>query len=337
MRVGVAIDETWSFFREIYADLSDHHYVEQFKPHELSPPFFQDRINRYLFRRDLQDFLSRQDVVFFEWASHWLAAASHMEKTCGVVTRLHRYEMYQWLERIDWNFVDRIIMVSQAKRSEFTHKFPEHAHKVVVIPVGISFRQFIRKETRFRGNLGTLCHLAPRKRVYDLILSFYELAKRHDGYHLHIGGGMRPLYSDYYDVLHALVHRLNLRDSVTLYCHVSEPSKWFSNIDIFISNSYSEGLQVSPMEAIASGCFCLSHWWDGADELLPEDDLFITEEELLEKILDFSEVSEAERQRRRDAQYARVRDRFDIEDTKVLIRKLTERVGSDWIRRSTAQ
>ena len=77
-------------------------------------------------------------MVFFEWASGLLASASHMAKTCGIVTRLHRYEMYRWADRINWDAVDRLILVSQAKLREFSAAFPQHVHKAVVIPEAVS-------------------------------------------------------------------------------------------------------------------------------------------------------------------------------------------------------
>ena len=80
MRVGVAIEETWSFFHEIYAELAQHHSVSQFKRHIVQPPFFRERINRYLFRRDLSSLLRNNQVVFFEWASELLVAASQHEE-----------------------------------------------------------------------------------------------------------------------------------------------------------------------------------------------------------------------------------------------------------------
>jgi glycosyltransferase involved in cell wall biosynthesis len=115
---------------------------------------------------------------------------------------------------------------------------------------------------------------------------------------------------------------------VTFYGDVADPSEWFGRIDVFVSNSYSEGLQVSPMEAIASGVYCLSHWWQGAEELLPEEDLCRTDRELMDKLLDYCNESESGRQARRERQRTIVSERFDIERTKVQIRQLVEEVGA---------
>lgn len=335
MRVGIAIEETWSFFNEIYAELDQHHQVSQFKRRTVQPPFFRERANRYLFQRDLSGLLRDNQVVFFEWASELLAAASHMPKTCGIVTRLHRYDMYRWAHQVNWEAVDKIILVSEAKRREFAAQYPQYAGKVVVIPEGTSPDKFKFASRPFAGDIGILCHLTPRKRVYELILDFYELVHPGQGqpansFHLHIGGGKHVMHGDYYYAMHTLVERLGLESRVTFYDNVPDPQNWFPKIDLFISNSYSEGLQLAPMEAMASGCYTLSHRWEGADELLPEANLYYTGAELRRLILEYRDAPEAEKLRRRQALRAIVCDKFDIHRIKVQIRQLVEEAGQSW-------
>lgn len=326
MRIGIVNEESWGFFNDVYSEFIEHHEVTIFKRRTFNPPIFQNRLNDYVFSRNFQHFLKHQDVVFFEWASELLVTATRMPKSCGIVTRLHRYELYQWADQICWDLVDRIILVSKAKQHEFVARFPGYASKTKVIPVGIQFEKFHPKGRTFNGDIGILCHLTPRKRVYELILAFYQLIKMRDGFHLHIGGGRHPRFGDYYEAIHNLVLKLRLNDRVTFYDHVTHPEDWYPEIDIFISNSYSEGLQVSPMEAIASGCYSLSHYWNGADELLPEENLYLTDQELIVKILEYSDLTVAEKQSRNTQLQAFVRDRFDSQKIKSQIRQIVEEV-----------
>ena len=126
MKLGIAIEETWDFFHEIYKDLSSRHETSLFKRRTTKLRVAHSRINNYYFRNDLRALMQQNDVVFFEWASHLLEAASHMPKSCGIVTRLHRYEMYQFAERIQC--VDRVILVAQNRPPPLS----AHAHKTVV-------------------------------------------------------------------------------------------------------------------------------------------------------------------------------------------------------------
>lgn len=326
MKLGVVIEETWSFFKEIYQDFQEHHQTELFERRKIKSPLFQDRLSWNAFRQDARAFLNRNDVIFFEWASEALANFSRLPKENGVVTRLHRYEMYHWVDKIDWSFVDRIIVVSDAKRTEFSAQFPAHAHKLVVIPEAISLEQFPYSQRSYKGNLGILCHLTPRKRVYELILAFSILAKDHPHFHLHIGGGEHSRFKDYYISLRDLVTRLGLDERVTFHGSISNPLAWYQEIDIFISNSYSEGLQVSPMEAMASGCYCLSHNWPGARQLLPAAKLYETDQELVDLILAYDSLSPAAQAAESAYLRAMVEQNFDVNKIKGKIRQVVEEV-----------
>lgn len=328
MRLGVAIEETWDFFHEIYADLEERYEVDLFQRREVSMPVFRERINRQRFNRDMRQFLVRNDIAFFEWASELLVAASHMPKTAGIVTRLHRYEMYKWADSVNWDNVDAVILVSRAKRDEFASRFPEHAAKAVVIPEAVSLQRFTVQEREFRGDIGTMCHLRPRKRVYDLIVTFAEMLGDGHDLHLHIAGGRAEGFAEYDVAVHSLVERLGIRDHVTFYGHVEQAEEWYRNIDIFVSNSYSEGLQVTPLEAIASGCYCLSHHWDGAEDLFSVSDLFLTNCELKDKVRAFCRLEEAEREAERCRQRTALIERCDVDQTKVQIRQVIERVAA---------
>lgn len=328
MKIGIATEETWSFLHEIYDDLAVRHPTDLFQRRVTSLPAFNVRANRWLLQRDLADFLGNNDVVFFEWASELLAVASRLPKRCGIVARLHRYELYQWADRINWDAVDTIILVSQAKRREFLGRFPGLEAKIAVIPEAISLARFPYRPQPWRGQIGTLCHLKPRKRVYELVLAFHELAQERSDLHLHIGGGRATGFDEYYLALLNLIDKLKLHDRVTLHGAVSQPESWYPQIDLFVSNGYSEGLQVAPMEAMASGCYTLSHFWDGAEELLPREQLYYGDRELRQRLLDYAALSPTQQAERQAAMRQIVSDNFDINQTKVQIRRLIEAAGA---------
>ncbi len=327
MRIGIAIEETWSFLHEINAELEAHHSVSLFKRRNFSLPIFNQRVNDSLFSRDLRAFMQQNDVVFFEWASGLLAAATQFPKTCGIVTRLHRYELYQWADKINWEKVDKIILVSEAKRAEFTARFPQDASKIVVLPEAVSLEKFVFQPKPWSGDLGMMCHLRPRKRVYEVVLGFYELCQERNDLHLHIGGGGAEGFHEYPIALHRLVEKLNLQDKVTFYDNVSDPENWYRIIDLFIANGYSEGLQVSPIEAMAAGTYCISHWWDGADELLPESHLYYTDRQMRELITTYANLPEAEKQAKMAQLRQHVETRLNMAEISKEIRQVVESVA----------
>jgi glycosyltransferase involved in cell wall biosynthesis len=109
---------------------------------------------------------------------------------------------------------------------------------------------------------------------------------------------------------------------------VSDPQHWFQLIDIFISNSYWEGMQVALLEAMASGCYCLAHHWDGAEEVVPYEDLYITGAELQQKIIRYYHLPLCEKQRLRTLSRAIACEKFDLEQTKRQIRQVLAEVAT---------
>ena len=101
--------------------------------------------------------MREHDVVFFEWASDLLAYATQFPKSCGIVTRLHRYEMFQWVPNINWAVVDKVILLSEAMRNKFIAQVPSLKNKTVVIPWAVASDKFQIRSQSLTGNIGTLC------------------------------------------------------------------------------------------------------------------------------------------------------------------------------------
>ncbi|MEZ5317456.1 MAG: glycosyltransferase family 4 protein [Vicinamibacterales bacterium] len=315
LRIGIVNPEAWTFLHGLHDWLAARHQVAVFQPRGSRAAFFRERILRQRLRRDLRAFLRAHDVVFFEWASDLLALASSLPEAgrCAIVTRLHRYELYTWADRIHWDAVDRVIVVSQAKARAFAARFPDHAAKTTVVPVGTPLDRFVFRPRPFAGVIGTLCHISPRKRIYDLLLALAGPLAEHPSWRVRIGGAPMPEHGDYDEAVRRLVRRLGLESRVTFDGVVERAWEWYQGIDVFVSHSYSEGLQVAPAEAMASGCYALSHDWDGADELLPDDCRYVTDAELAGRLRAWAALTETAREAERRRLRALAVDRFDAE------------------------
>jgi glycosyltransferase involved in cell wall biosynthesis len=323
-RLGIVNPETWDFLHVVHEFLAKRYVTSVFEPRTVEIPIFRERTERYLLRHDMDRLLRSNDVVFFEWASHLLALATLRPKVCPIITRLHRWELYSWAHRINWDAVDCIILVSEAKREEFLKQFPSQSAKTRVIPACVSLSRFSYADKEFSGEIGTLCHLIPRKRVYDLILLFSELLEDDPSLRLHIAGDPQSDHLDYYGSLQYLVDRLSLREKVIFHGFIDKPWEWYPQIDIFISHSYSEGMQVAPMEAMASGCYTLSHHWMGAEELLPADCLYVGNRELKKKVLSFIRASREEKLAQRNRMRGEAVRRFDIQQACMQIAEIID-------------
>jgi hypothetical protein len=75
---------------------------------------------------------------------------------------------------------------------------------------------------------------------------------------------------------------------------------------------------------MASGCVCFSHWWRGAEELLPERYLYITDAEFQKRLIDYLSFAEEKRFAMQREMRAIVEQRFHYGITAPAIRALIE-------------
>lgn len=314
MRVGVVIGDSDVFFRDLRQSLSESFAVEVFAPRHIELPLLEGRVNRAVLQLRLSRFMSAADVVFFEWAGELLAFASQLPNRCPVVTRLHSYELYDWAGRVDWAFVDRVILVSEAMRRRFVDSYPERMNQTVVVNYGKDLSRF-QPARRGKGNVvGMLCGLVPIKRVYEAILAVAEARARGADLRLRVGGTPRDGADNvrYHKAMLRLVEREHLSEVVEFTGHVTNPAEWLSGIDVFLSNSYWEGQQNALLEAMATACPCLAHNWDGVDEVLPPTCIANTDSALVEALVAFVAMSAVERARWGEAMRAIAEERFDL-------------------------
>jgi glycosyltransferase involved in cell wall biosynthesis len=327
MKLGIFVEEDkWTFFNEIFEDLKTYYQTEIFTRKVYKTPLLYGRLNRWAYRAGIDSMLRRNDIGFFEWAGEYLVYASHMPKRSAIITRLHSFELFEWAPKINWDAVDKIILVSHAMRKSFGEYYPDHLHKTEVVYNGVSLNEFKPAErNEFNFDLGMLCSIKPVKRVYEIVLLVHELFEKGYNARLHIAGAPEGDFR-YAAAIYQLVDRLGLKEAVKFYGHVNDTADWLRRIDIFISNSFWEGHQVALIEAMASGCYCLSHCWAGSEEALPAENLFVTSRELLDKIVGFANLHDVERQRKQSSMRAITCEKFDIEQTKAKIRNVIEQI-----------
>jgi glycosyltransferase involved in cell wall biosynthesis len=329
--IGIFVGEKgkWTFFEEIYQDLCVHYNTDVFEEKYYRIPLLNGRMNRWAYQNRMRSILRRNDLCFFEWSSELLATASHMPKYCPIMTRLHSYEITYWAPKIDWGHVDKVIVLSQSMQQKFAEAYPEHARKATVVHNGVSLTKFSPPPQRkFQFTLGMLCNIHPIKRIYDVVILIHKLRKSGYRPNLRVAGGRWEggYFDDYFLAINRAIAKLGLSDCVTLDGYVDDTTAWLQGIDIFISNSYWEGQQTALLEAMATGCYCLSHFWDGAEEILPSENLYITEAELETKIIEYCNLPDCKRRDRQLRMRAIACEKFNIDQTKAQIHQLLEEI-----------
>ncbi len=85
-------------------------------------------------------------------------------------------------------------------------------------------------------------------------------------------------------------------------------------------------VQVALLEALASGCYCLSHCWMGAKEVLPVEHLYVTDDELIAKIMGYAELPDSDKRKRQLLMRQIASEKFNVARQKEKIREIIEDV-----------
>lgn len=316
MKLGIIYDGQRNFLEELAADWQTHFDTSVFEYREINWPVAKGRINPRLYHMALKRFIDQQDVVFFEWVGAHLATASRLKPRRPIIARLHSWEIFHHAQQVNWNAVTRVVLVSEAMRRRFIELFPNHANKTVVLPAGKSLTRFAPVPHPFRGKLAMLGNIIPIKRVYEMVLTLAELRRQGHDFTLHLAGKPESGFNNqrYYASLVRAVEKLGLQEQVIFHGWVNS-AEWLPEMDIFISNSYWEGQQNALIEAMACGCYCLSHFWDGAEEILPRENLYATDQELIEKIVTYSKMPEPGQQELKDCLRSLAVKKYDLADS----------------------
>lgn len=295
-RVGLVVDGTDHFVRPIEAAMRARYVVDRFLPRFVRAPIVGTSINKVLLDLQMRRFLLTHEVVLFEWAGSLLVRATNGPRLCKTVTRLHSIEVSTAAHLVNWSAVDATIVVSRQMGQRLQKVVGGHSSPIHVVHQGVNLRRFHPSSKVFAFRLGMLARVVPIKRVYEVLLAVYELRGQGHPFTLSVAG---PLGEDadqrYSWALQELIERLGIEESVKLLGPISNPENFYNHIDVFVSNSYWEGQQNALLEALASGCYCLSHCWGGAEEVLPPAQIFVTESEFRAKLLAFAALSQAER------------------------------------------
>lgn len=109
----------------------------------------------------------------------------------------------------------------------------------------------------------TVRRLVPEKRVEDLIHAFHQLDEQ--DVHLVIGGD-GPLKAE----LESLVSQLGLNEKVSFlgYVNSSDLPAMYADATIYVLSSEQEGLSISLLEAMTSGCLVISTSGTGSEDAI---------------------------------------------------------------------
>jgi glycosyltransferase involved in cell wall biosynthesis len=261
-------------------------------------PVVGSSVNKLLLQLQFALFLHNHDVVFFEWAGPLLVRATQMPRRCRIAVRLHSIDVVLWAHLVDWSQVDETVVVSQHMKHRLQDIAKSTPTRLHVINNGVDLDRFRPVQRDFGHRIGMAGAIIPIKRIYEAVLCLAELRRQGHPFVLHIAGRSDQEQTPRYGLAVAsLIEKLGLAESVFFYGYVEDMPQWYQSIDVFLSNSYWEGQPLALLEAMASGCHCLGHSWGGAEEVLPLENIFVTDKELQERLVYYANQDEDRRRK----------------------------------------
>ncbi|NYS60324.1 hypothetical protein [Vreelandella salicampi] len=242
------------------------------------------------------------DVIFCEWS---LGNAVHFSrvKPFGkrLVVRLHAQELRvlksRYLDKILWQNVDALIVISPAIKNRVIQLYPELYGKVFFVPNYVPSRKIGsgKYSSSPQFQIGMLGIVPALKRV-DLAFELLKHLKSVDSrYSLSLKGGApndytwmqnRPGQVNWYNKTFERYQNLVKDGSIIFEEESDDVATWYESIGVILSMSDIEGSHQSVAEGVASGCVPVIRNWDGASQLYGNP-VFETVDEMSEYVLSF--------------------------------------------------
>lgn len=205
--------------------------------------------------RTLEAQMRWSDISWFEWAVGPIVTASRMPKTCRIICRLHRMEVYSTAPReIDWRKVDDLIVVSPKVLSllkDMHHPDIESMTRVHVIPNSIDLSRYSFAERRPGFKVAFLARFHSVKSPALMLQVISALVRRDPRYTCCVAGRVQDILE--YQYFEHMVRAMGLEDHVVYEGHVDDVDAWLEDKQYLLSTSVVESQGVGIMEAMAKG------------------------------------------------------------------------------------
>jgi glycosyltransferase involved in cell wall biosynthesis len=240
--------------------------------------------------------LQQADIIFCEWClgnAEWYSR--HKRPTQKLVIRFHRQEIdLPFLEKIQWENVDRIVFICESIMRQFLKRFPFMADRALLLYNIVDTDSFVIP--KFHGaefNLGLL-GMSPKLKAPHLAFEILTRLKTLDKRYTLFVKGKHPQEYDwlwrraeerqYYEDFFATVNGSEYANSVVFEPHGEDVPAWFSKVGFILSTSDFEGSHQAVAEGMASGAIPIIRNWTGADAIYPQKYIFRSVDEAVELI-----------------------------------------------------
>ncbi|GAV23437.1 glycosyltransferase family 4 protein [Carboxydothermus pertinax] len=181
-------------------------------------------------------FLANVKVIYTVHNSIWHENVSALKRK--IASALERF--------LTKNLTHQVIAVSENLKQELILRHGVAEKKIAVIPNGVEVYSLKERKEHKPPIIGTLARFAPQKGL-NYLLEALSLLKAEGVLFRAIVGGDGPLKEE----LLAESKKLGLSNLVDFPGYVTNPLKFYQEIDIFVLPSLSEGLPLTLLEAMS--------------------------------------------------------------------------------------
>lgn len=240
------------------------------------------------------------DIVWLEWANDLAIFATNNVpeiQNKKVVCRLHSYEIFtQFPEKINWANIDKLIFVGDHIKRILHELHPNlniDPTKEVAVPNGVDLDRFKFSLHKPGYNLAVVAHINYKKDPTMWIQIINKLKEVDNKYQLHVGGDFQdPRYFVYFNYIRK---EMKIEDNFILHGWIDNVEEFLEDKDYILSTSIHESFGYNIAEAMARGIKPIIHNFDGAKTLWPNELIYNTIDEAVEKITEPTYDSEGYR------------------------------------------
>ncbi len=240
------------------------------------------------------------DIVWLEWTNEMAVFATNQIpeiQNKKVVCRLHSYEAFtQFPDKINWTNIDQLIFVGDHIKRILHELHPNlniNPDKEIIVSNGVDLDKFKFLVHKPGYNLSVLAHINYKKDPSAWIQIINKLKEIDNRYKLHVGGDFQdPRYKIYFDYIKK---EMNLENNFILHGWINEVDKFLEDKDYTLSTSIHEGHPYNILESMARGIKPVILNYSGAKEQWPNELIYNTIDEAVEKITELTYDSESYR------------------------------------------
>ena len=181
-----------------------------------------------------------------------------------------------------WEKANKVIVISESIR-DWLEKL-NSSIKPTVIPYGVEIQEVSQKNKLANPTLGYLGKLNKNKGIEDLINVYTKFQEKENSSNFELSLLIGGTGSENY--IKSLKNKIK-DNNVKFLGYVEDRYSFFESIEIFVFPSYSEGLGLVLLEAMAHGVICITRDVTPMNSIVDNEEngfLFKDNKELLEKI-----------------------------------------------------